>query len=303
MADGEAAKALRIIDLGIALCSNPGVLIREAASWIRSENPSRAHDLARQAILFNPSDGQGFLALYAIENNTDDGEVAIASAKRAVMCLDPVRQGFDLSNAVLLLAGKHRSTGDSRVALSLLENYRALFAEHGQVDKHLLECAIHQLLVGEYDASSRSFEKLTTLTGLRYRAETLSYLTILHYARGDRDAYANLVRPNFVWRSEIRSMFKGGDFERFNEHLGQHVQRLKTLLVSRDGSQGAIYRTPYNGPESLLHDEDSAVEILIRALLQRAREYRARLPYEADHPFLRHRDDPLRLGRLWGGVA
>jgi len=302
MADGAAAKASRIIDLGIALCPNPGVLIRELAGRIRSENPARAHDLARQAILFNPSDGQGFIVLFAIYNNTDDTKVTIDSAKRAIVCLDPVRQGFDLSNTVLRLTGKQRSSGASRVALSLLKNYRALFAKHGLADKHLLERAIHQLLVGEYDASSRSFQKLMTLTGARYRAETLSYLTILHYARGDRDAYANLVRPNFLWHSEIRSLFKGGDFERFNDHLGQHIQRLTTLQVARDGSQGAIYRTPYSGPESLLHDEDRAVENLIRALLQRAREYRARLPYEADHPFLRHRDESLRLGRLWGLV-
>ncbi|MDG2286213.1 MAG: putative 2OG-Fe(II) oxygenase [Alphaproteobacteria bacterium] len=200
----------------------------------------------------------------------------------------------ETASVLRLMGDSRRVIGDIRKALS----YSGLTStSRAKLTRQLALCQIES---GDLRESLENLERVQQVKPNQPSTYLLSDWAGYHYRAKNREAYHYLNNPNFIKKYDIKEVAGDLNIREFNTALRNRVANHPTLQVLYKGARGGYSQTRDSGPGSLLADPAPELARLRHCFEQLFERYRAALPDDLDHPFLKLKDTSIRLSIFWG---
>jgi hypothetical protein len=165
--------------------------------------------------------------------------------------------------------------------------------------RHLASCQIESGdLVGGRDNLNVLSAARTDHASTYLLSDWASY----YYRANDRNNYDKINSSDFIKSYDLEEIDSELNAPNFNAALRDRVENHPTLKLLYRGDRGGYSQTDDRGPGSLLVDQTPELIRLRRYFVHLSTRYRAELPEDEDHAFLKLRNVPLKLSVFWGLV-
>jgi tetratricopeptide (TPR) repeat protein len=161
----------------------------------------------------------------------------------------------------------------------------------------------HLLLLKRYDEARSILLRLIRSPPATYDAEIFAMLSLVEYGAGDIERYNYIANRNLVCQLDVGADYSPEELDEFNSNLIRQIKTHASLAPLASGTIGDVRITSTRGNHGLVSETEGAVGELKALILRKAAEYTDSLPERSGHYFLRFKDVPKKITRLWGVVG
>jgi tetratricopeptide (TPR) repeat protein len=268
---------------------------------------SRQYDLAerhfRQAILLHPTESTLYKSMYFQSKYRYSHTKSHYFIQKALYAVRPEKCLSDYVKILCFCVAAYRGVGDTSPMIEALR--KALFRPDLSKPLRaelLCQLASCQIEFGDRVGSLESLEVLDAGRPQRPTTYLLSDWANYYYKFDDQQIYKKLNNSDFIKFYDIQDLDGDLDVQEFNAALRERVANHPTLELLYRGDRGGYSQTKDHGPGSLLEDQTPELARLRSYFEQALARYRAELPEDDDHAFLKLRNEPVTLSVFWGLV-
>ena len=206
--------------------------------------------------------------------------------------------------AVVTFSNAAVETGNHIEAIRELERVEKRYPNRDDVANQFgINKVRHLIFLKRYAEAREILQFLAPENSPRFHAESYAMKTLVEYGAGNWETYHHLANKNLIWKTDVEPGTSVNSLENFNNRLISHIKAHPTLVPLAGGSIGDVFITSTNGKDSLVYEDYGIISDLKSLIMKKISEYILRYPDIDDHFFLRFKNQPKKISRLWGVVG